>query len=163
MAQAGAQGLASDEVSALLTFYDAIMRSIDRWINVSWTFASIFIPASMVLAGIVMSVNLESWMTLVLSSVCLMITLCWGLLWYRTYMFNIAHLDQLTAIENYLSEKLGIPSDLCPQLTIVKKLRSKFGWRSRFIKIKHTIFFICGILSLLWLLMFMRALMVLLA
>ena len=49
----------SDYIATLLTYYEAIMMAVDRWINVSWTFASIFIPASMVLAGIVVSAGIE--------------------------------------------------------------------------------------------------------
>ena len=146
-------GARSDYVATLLTYYEAVVMAIDRWINVSWTFASIFIPASMVLAGIVVSVGIEGWVSPILSGVCLIITACWGLLWYRTYMFNEAHLEQLAAIEKHLIEELGVPEDLCPQLTMVRRLRTRFGRKTRLIKIRYIILSICGVLCFMWALM----------
>ena len=153
----------SDYVATLLTYYEAICLSMDRWISVSWSFASIFIPASMVLAGIVLSMGLRGWMAVALSAVCLLITVGWGLLWYRTYTFNVAHLDQLAAIERHLCELLGVPAELCPQLTIVKRLRSKFGWKSKVLRIKHVIAAICCALAIMWSLMLVSALLGLVA
>ena len=140
----------SDYIDTLLTFYEAIMASIDRWISVSWTFASIFIPASMVLAGILVSTRLAAPAGALLAFICLLTTICWGLLWYRTYMFNEAHLEQLARIERHLNEQLGIPLDLCPQLTIKRHLRMRFGLRTRYLKIKYIVAVICIAFSALW-------------
>ncbi|HDJ26359.1 MAG TPA: hypothetical protein ENF34_03495 [Candidatus Bathyarchaeota archaeon] len=153
----------SDYIATLLTYYEAIMMAVDRWINVSWTFASIFIPASMVLAGIVVSAGIEGWVALILSGACFAITLCWFLLWYRTFMFNEIHLKQLAAIEEHLAEKLNMPEGLCPQLTMSKKLKARFGRRANLIKIRYIIPFICGVLCFMWALMLGLALLSLLA
>ena len=148
----------SDYVATLLTYYEAIITAIDRWISVSWTFASIFVPANMVLAGIVVSTKIDGILALSLSLVCLVITICWGLLWYRTYMFNLVHLDQLADIEAHLCKVLGISAGLCPQITFPKRSVRKFGWRTRLIRIRYIIAIICAMLTGLWLTMFVKTL-----
>jgi len=154
---------ASDYVAALLTYYEAICLSIDRWISVSWSFASIFIPASMVLAGIVLSMGLKGWMAVALSVVCISITICWGLLWYRTFMFNMTHLEQLADIEKHLCGRLGIPAELCPQLTMDERLKARFGRKSRILRIRYVMRIICALLVLVWSLMLSQALLSLMA
>ena len=142
----------SDYTAVLLTYYENICQFIDRWINVSCSTASIVVSANMILVGIMLKISLESYMIMALSALCISMIICWSLLWYRAFMFVQMHMDQLAAIEKHFCETLGVPDDLCPNLTNAHILRSKFGLRNRLIRIRYVVGSICSLLILMWLL-----------